>query len=90
MLDLTLHEIVKCVIFSGDYEITAGSCMTVKLIALRPGFTTLTVSYEYGDIILKAAVTVGSYLPLKVSRGYIELKKQFSKHIDRVVFTYQR
>ena len=63
--------------------------MKVKLIALHPGFTTLTVSYEYGDIILKAAVTVGCYLPLKVSHGYIELKKQFSKHIDRVVFTYQ-
>jgi len=59
-------SIFKLVEDNGDYEITAGSCMTVKLIALRPGFTTLTVSYEYGDIILKAAATVGSYLPLKV------------------------
>ena len=65
--------------------------MTVKLIALRPGFTTLTVSYEYGDIILKAAATVGSYLPLKVSHGYIELKKQFSKHIHlTVLFLHTR
>ena len=51
----------------GDYEITAGSCMSVKLLALRPGFTTLTVTYQYADIMLKAAVTVGAYLPLRVS-----------------------
>ena len=52
-----------------DYEIQAGSCMSVKLLALRSGFTTLTVTYQYKDIILKASVTVGSYHPLKVSHN---------------------
>lgn len=51
----------------GDYEITAGSCMSVKLLALRSGFTTLTVTYQYNDVILKAAITVGSYHALKAS-----------------------
>lgn len=51
----------------GDYEITAGSCMSVKLLALRSGFTTLTVTYQYKDIILRSMVTVGAYHPLKVS-----------------------
>lgn len=41
--------------------------MSVKLLALRSGFTTLTVTYQYNDIILKAAITVGSYHALKVS-----------------------
>lgn len=56
-----------CLLILGDYEITAGSCMSVKLLALRSGFTTLTVTYQYNDIILKAAITVGSYHALKVS-----------------------
>ena len=50
-----------------DYEIQAGSCMSVKLHALRSGFSTLTVTYQYKEIILKASVTVGAYHPLKVS-----------------------
>lgn len=41
--------------------------MSVKLLALRSGFTTLTVTYQYNDIILKAAITVGAYHALKVS-----------------------
>lgn len=41
--------------------------MSVKLLALRSGFTSLTVTYQYNDIILKAAITVGSYHALKVS-----------------------
>ena len=61
------------VLFSGDYEIIAGSCMSVKLLALRPGFATLTVTYQYNDITLRAAVTVGSYLPLKVSSVFFIL-----------------
>lgn len=41
--------------------------MSVKLLALRSGFTTLTVTYQYKDIILRSMVTVGAYHPLKVS-----------------------
>lgn len=41
--------------------------MSVKLLALRSGFTTLTVTYQYNDIILKAGITVGAYHALKVS-----------------------
>ncbi|KAJ7382709.1 hypothetical protein OS493_033272 [Desmophyllum pertusum] len=59
-------SIFKLVEGRRDYEITAGSCMSVKLLALRPGFTTLTVTYQYKEIILRAAVTVGAYHPLKV------------------------
>ncbi|CAH3168221.1 unnamed protein product [Porites lobata] len=59
-------SIFKLVEDNSDYEITAGSCMSVKLLALRSGFTTLTVTYQYNDIILKAAITVGSYHALKV------------------------
>lgn len=56
-----------CLLILGHYEITAGSCMSVKLLALRSGFTTLTVTYQYNDIILKAGITVGAYHALKVS-----------------------
>ena len=52
---------------SDDYDIAIGSCMAVRLVALRAGFTTLMVTYQYGDIILKAVATVGSYFPLRVS-----------------------
>ena len=55
------------VFLSDDYDIAIGSCMAVRVVALRAGFTTLTVTYQYGDIILKAAATIGSYLPLRVS-----------------------
>ena len=43
--------------------------MSVKLLALRSGFSTLTVTYQYKDIILKASATVGAYHPLKVSHS---------------------
>ncbi|XP_029186949.2 LOW QUALITY PROTEIN: nuclear pore membrane glycoprotein 210-like [Acropora millepora] len=59
-------SIFKLVEDSNDYDIVIGSCMAVRVIALRAGFTTLTVTYQYGDIILKAAATIGSYLPLRV------------------------
>ena len=55
---------------SDDYDIAIGSCMAVRVVALRAGFTTLTVTYQYGDIILKAAATIGSYLPLRVSMSW--------------------
>ena len=43
--------------------------MSVKLLALRPGFSALTVTYQYKEIILKASVTVGAYHPLKVGHN---------------------
>ena len=60
--------------FKGDYKIQPLSCMSVRLKALRPGFTQLTVTYQYKDILLKAAVTIGAYLPLQVND--IELPPQ--------------
>lgn len=54
-----------------DYEVQAGSCISVKLLALRSGFSTLTVTYQYKEIILKASVTVGAYHPLKVSQNLL-------------------
>ncbi|KAK2568492.1 Nuclear pore membrane glycoprotein 210 [Acropora cervicornis] len=59
-------SIFKLVEDSNDYDIAIGSCMAVRVVALRAGFTTLMVTYQYGDIILKAAATIGSYLPLRV------------------------
>lgn len=59
-------SIFKLVEDSTDYEIALGSCLSVRLVALRAGFTSLTVTYQYLDILLKATVTVGSYLPLRV------------------------
>ena len=41
--------------------------MSVRLQALHPGFMTLTVTYQFKNVLLKASVTVGAYLPLKVS-----------------------
>lgn len=49
-----------------NYEIVPGSCMSVRLHALRAGFSTLTVSYQYKEIQLKATVTIGAYYPLQV------------------------
>jgi hypothetical protein len=40
--------------------------MSVRLHALRAGFSTLAVSYQYKEIQLKATVTVGAYFPLQV------------------------
>ncbi|EDO39640.1 predicted protein [Nematostella vectensis] len=48
-----------------DYEVAPGSCMSVRLLALRVGFTTLIVTYQYKSIVLKASITIGSYNPLK-------------------------
>lgn len=45
--------------------------MSVRLEALRPGFSILTVTYQYKDILLKAAITVGAYLPLQVCQLYL-------------------
>jgi len=62
-------------VFISDYEIQAGSCMSVKLLALRSGFSTLTVTYQYKEIILKASVTVGAYHPLKVSYNSVSVQR---------------
>lgn len=61
--------------FISDYEIQAGSCMSVKLLALRPGFSALTVTYQYKEIILKASVTVGAYHPLKVGHNSLSVQR---------------
>ena len=65
------HQPLCTVLFLSlsDYEIQAGSCMSVKLLALRSGFSALTVTYQYKEISLKASVTVGAYHPLKVSHN---------------------
>ena len=75
-------------LFSADYEITAGSCMSVKLVALRPGFTTLTVTYQYNDIILRAAVTVGAYHPLKVMHDLGLEMKQINGNLQHIQSGY--
>ena len=71
------HKLLCTVLFLSisDYEIQAGSCMSVKLLALRPGFSVLTVSYQYKEIILKASVTVGAYHPLKVSYNSVSVQR---------------
>lgn len=50
--------------------------MSVKLLALRPGFSALTVTYQYKEIILKASVTVGAYHPLKVGPNSVSVQRR--------------
>ncbi len=42
-----------------------GACTTLKAIALSPGYTRLTVTYKYKEILLHATVTIAAYLPLR-------------------------
>lgn len=80
-----LHQPLCTVLFLSisDYEIQAGSCMSVKLLALRSGFSTLTVTYQYKEIILKASVTVGAYHPLKVSHKVLQTCWMTSTSFER-------
>ena len=45
--------------------------MSVRLKAQRPGFSQLIVTYQYKDILLKASVTIGAYLPLQVGGKFV-------------------
>lgn len=85
-----LHQPLCTVLFLSisDYEIQAGSCMSVKLLALRSGFSTLTVTYQYKEIILKASVTVGAYHPLKVSHKVLKTCWMTSTSFERYCCFY--
>ncbi|XP_065051433.1 nuclear pore membrane glycoprotein 210-like [Rhopilema esculentum] len=43
-----------------------GSCLVIKLKALKSGFATLTVSHDANGVVIKASITVGAYSPLVV------------------------
>ncbi len=42
-----------------------GACTFIKLHALKPGHTKLTVSYTHGSTHLETFVTIASYPPLR-------------------------
>ena len=42
-----------------------GACTFVKLYALKPGHTKLTVSYTHGSTHLETFITIASYPPLR-------------------------
>ena len=67
-LTYTLSDpsVFKVVEDRDEYDLALGSCMTVHLEALRPGFAILTVTFKHKDTILKASVNVGAYSPLQV------------------------
>ncbi|XP_070565297.1 nuclear pore membrane glycoprotein 210-like isoform X2 [Ptychodera flava] len=48
-----------------EIELPDGSCAVVRVKALLPGNTLVTVTYNEGNVKLQASVVVATYLPLK-------------------------
>ena len=55
------------IIFSstGLESIPEGACTFVKVFALKPGHTKLTVLYDHGSIHLETSITIASYPSLR-------------------------
>ncbi|XP_047146809.1 nuclear pore membrane glycoprotein 210 isoform X1 [Hydra vulgaris] len=41
-------------------------CTTISLEAIKVGYSTVTTSYVYADVVLRAVVVVASYYPIKI------------------------
>ena len=61
--DSTIFKVVE---LASDVESPVGACTVLGVQALGIGHTTMTASYEYGGVTLKASVVIAGYPPLKV------------------------
>ena len=47
-------------------ELPEKGCTSITVQAFKAGHTTLTATYAYADVVLRASIVIGAYYPVKV------------------------